>query len=153
MRALIQRVKFAQVEVNQEVLAQIGPGLLVFLGVARSDTTADVAWLAGKVSRLRIFQDEAGKMNRSVREIDGSVLVVSQFTLYGDVRRGNRPGFELAALPPLAERLYDDFCHQLRGQGIPVQTGQFGADMQVRLNNDGPVTIWLESPALKPEVN
>lgn len=153
MRALIQRVKFAQVEVNQEVLAQIGPGLLVFLGVARSDTATDVAWLAGKVARLRIFADEAGKMNLSVREIDGSVLVVSQFTLYGDVRRGNRPGFELAALPPLAESLYDDFCQQLRCQGIPVQTGQFGADMQVQLNNDGPVTIWLESPALKPEVN
>ena len=153
MRALIQRVKFAQVTVNQEVLAQIGPGLLVFLGVARSDTTADAAWLAGKVARLRIFPDEAGKMNLPVREIEGSVLVVSQFTLYGDVRRGNRPGFDLAALPTLAENLYNDFCSQLRRQGIPVQTGQFAADMQVLLNNDGPVTIWLESPAIKSEVN
>ncbi len=146
MRSLIQRVSYAQVTVNQELLAQIGPGLLVFLGVGRDDLTADAVWLAGKVSRLRIFADKDGKMNRSVLEIGGSILVISQFTLYGDARRGNRPGFDQAALPDRAVDLYEAFCRELRRVGLTVHTGKFGADMQVTLNNDGPVTIWLESP-------
>ncbi|MEA4888212.1 MAG: D-aminoacyl-tRNA deacylase [Clostridiaceae bacterium] len=147
MRALIQRVSQAQVEVNQETLSVIGPGLLVFLGVTHRDTAGDAAWLAGKISRLRIFKDDSGKMNRSVQDIGGSVLVVSQFTLYGDARHGNRPGFDQAALPDLAEPLYHDFCRILTDLGLIVKTGQFAADMKVGLVNDGPVTIWLETPA------
>lgn len=147
MRALVQRVTFAQVTVNQEILAQIGPGLLVFLGVTQNDTGKDASWLAGKVSRLRIFADAAGKMNRSLLDTGDSVLVVSQFTLYGDTRRGNRPGFDQAAPPAQAEALYEDFCRELQQLGLVVRTGQFAADMQVTLNNDGPVTFWLETPA------
>lgn len=147
MRALIQRVERAQVEIDQEVRARIGPGLLVFLGVTHDDTEADVAWLAGKISRLRIFSDEDGKMNRSVGDIGGEVLVVSQFTLYGDCRRGNRPGFDQAAQPHLAELLYNRFVGQLKGLGLDVSTGQFAAHMAVSLTNDGPVTLMLESPA------
>jgi D-aminoacyl-tRNA deacylase len=145
MRALIQRVSQADVSVDQEVLARIGSGLLVFLGVARDDRPQDAAWLAGKISRLRIFADQAGKMNRSVRDTGGSVLVVSQFTLFGDVRRGNRPGFEQAAPPAMAEALYSAFCEELKSNGVTVRTGRFAADMKVGLINDGPVTIWLES--------
>jgi len=146
MRALIQRVSYAQVTVNQELLSQIGPGLLVFLGVGRADTLRDVRWLAGKICRLRIFADDEGKMNLSVADTGGSILVVSQFTLYGDARRGNRPGFDQAALPAQAEALYEAFCQEIRLSGLKVQTGRFAADMQVTLNNDGPVTLWLESP-------
>ncbi len=151
MRALIQRVSQAKVTENQEVLAQIGSGLLVFLGVTHQDTLKDVAWLAGKISRLRIFSDEAGKMNRSVQDNGGSILVVSQFTLYGDASRGNRPGFSQAALPDQAEPLYEAFCEHLRKLGLPVGTGRFAAEMKVELNNDGPVTIWLESPKPKED--
>jgi len=147
MRALIQRVSQAQVTVNQEVLAHIEAGLLVFLGVTHADQRQDALWLAGKVSRLRIFTDPAGKMNLSVREIGGSVLVVSQFTLYADAQRGNRPGFDKAAPPEQAESLYLAFCAELRRIGLPVQTGRFAANMQVDLINDGPVTIGLESPS------
>lgn len=131
---------------NQEILAEIGRGLLVFLGVGLNDTAGDAEWLAGKVSRMRIFSDEQDKMNLSVKDIGGSVLVVSQFTLYGDARRGNRPGFDAAAAPGVAEPLYEQFCESLRRQGIPVQTGRFAAMMQVNLENDGPVTLWLETP-------
>lgn len=147
MRALVQRVSRAQVDSNQETLSAVGQGLLVFLGVTHADQPADAEWLSGKISRLRIFPDEAGKMNRSVLDIGGSVLVVSQFTLYGDVRRGNRPGFDQAAAPDLAESLYAYFCDHLNRTGLTVRTGRFAADMQVSLVNDGPVTIWLESPA------
>jgi D-tyrosyl-tRNA(Tyr) deacylase len=144
MRALVQRVSQASVEVEGEILSEIGQGLLILLGVTHSDTMATVHQLAGKVARLRIFRDEAGKMNRSVQDICGQVLVVSQFTLYGDTRRGNRPGFDQAAAPVLANELYEAFCQALRDSGLPVGTGRFAADMQVSLVNDGPVTLMLE---------
>lgn len=145
MRALVQRVRSAKVEVNGEVISEIGHGLLVLLGVARTDTITDADYLAGKTARLRIFEDEAGKMNRSVVEAGGSILVVSQFTLYGDTRRGNRPGFDQAALPELAERLYQQYMTALASYGQPVWSGVFGAEMLVTLENDGPVTLLLES--------
>ena len=144
MRALVQRVVKAQVDSNGETLSAIGQGLLVFLGVTKTDTLDEADWLAGKVSRLRIFTDDEGKMNRSVLDIGGSVLVVSQFTLYGDAQKGNRPGFDQAAGPEQAEPLYTYFCDQLRQTGLVVGTGRFGAHMEVSLVNDGPVTIWLE---------
>ena len=146
MRALVQRVKAASVTVNQETVARIGPGLLVFLGVGEEDASDAVDYLAGKISRMRIFHDEDGKMNRDVRQAEGEVLVVSQFTLYGDMKRGNRPSFSAAAAPEKANRLYQAFCEAIRDKNIPVQTGQFAAMMDVELINDGPVTIWLESP-------
>ena len=148
MRVLIQRVSRASVceTESRETLAAIGPGLLVFLGVTHEDTPDDAAWLAGKVARLRVFTDQAGKMNRSVQDIGGSVLVVSQFTLYGDVRRGNRPGFDQAARPERARPLYESFIAHLAGTGLAVGSGRFAADMQVDLVNDGPVTVWIESP-------
>ena len=149
MRALVQRVRQAAVTLtgSQEILSAIGPGLLVFLGVTHTDSQQDAAWLAAKVARLRVFEDDQGKMNRSVQEINGSVLVVSQFTLYGDTRRGNRPGFDQAARPEMAEPLYESFVALLREAGLAVATGRFAADMQVALANDGPVTLLLESPA------
>ena len=149
MRALVQRVRQAAVTLtgSQEILSEIGPGLLVFLGVTHADNQQDAAWLAAKVARLRVFEDDQGKMNRSVQEINGSVLVVSQFTLYGDTRRGNRPGFDQAARPEMAEPLDESFVALLREAGLAVATGRFAADMQVALANDGPVTLLLESPA------
>ncbi len=149
MRALVQRVRQAAVTLtgSQEILSEIGPGLLVFLGVTHADNQQDAAWLAAKVARLRVFEDDQGKMNRSVQEIKGSVLVVSQFTLYGDTRRGNRPGFDQAARPEMAEPLYESFVALLRETGLAVATGRFAADMQVAMTNDGPVTLLLESPA------
>lgn len=149
MRALIQRVSSASVKIDQESQARIGPGLLVFLGITHADSQTDAEWLAGKVSRLRIFGDDSGKMNRSLLDSDGEVLVVSQFTLYGDASRGNRPGFDQAALPVHAEPLYEAFCRYLAQSGLRVQTGRFAAHMEVSLTNDGPVTIWLESPSRK----
>jgi len=149
MRALLQRVRSASVEIEGERTASIGPGLLVFLGVTHSDGPDDLTWLAGKVSRLRIFEDENGKMNRSVTESGGAVLVVSQFTLYADTRRGNRPGFDQAARPDQANPLYESFCAALRDLGLPVATGRFAAEMQVHLQNDGPVTILLDSSERK----
>lgn len=145
MRALVQRVKSAKVEVNGEVISEIGHGLLILLGVSKTDTEQDAAYLAGKAARLRIFTDDLGKMNRSVADVTGAVIVVSQFTLYGDTRRGNRPGFDQAALPEPADALYQLFIQELRNLGIPVQGGRFGADMLVSLQNDGPVTLMLES--------
>lgn len=145
MRALVQRVRFADVLVGQQRVGAIEKGLLVFLGVTHDDTVKDLEYLAGKVLKLRIFSDEHDKMNRSVADVGGSILVVSQFTLYGDTRRGNRPGFDQAAPPELAHALYDQFCEQLRQSGIPVSTGQFAADMQVSLINDGPVTLVIDS--------
>lgn len=135
----------AQVSVDAEVTGKIGAGLLVLLGVGREDTEADARYLAEKICGLRVFEDEAGKMNRSVREAGGAVLAVSQFTLYGDVRRGKRPSFDAAAAPEKARELYEFFVQQIRAAGLRCETGRFQAMMQVELVNEGPVTILLDS--------
>ncbi len=145
MRAVVQRVAQCHVAVDEEIVGQIKNGLLVLLGVAVGDTAADAKLLADKSSGLRIFPDSAGKMNLDVRQANGSVLVISQFTLLGDVRTGKRPSFIQAAPPDLANELYEYFCDQLRSLDIFVATGRFRADMQVHLVNDGPVTILLDS--------
>jgi D-tyrosyl-tRNA(Tyr) deacylase len=145
MRAVVQRVREAHVEVDGVTVGAIGPGLLVLLGVAREDTPADADYLAEKTAGLRIFEDAAGKMNLALNEIDGAVLVVSQFTLLGDCRKGRRPGFTAAAPPQLADALYADYAAALRGRGLNVATGVFRAEMQVHLINDGPVTLLLDS--------
>lgn len=146
MRALIQRVAKAEVVVEGTTVGAISRGLLVLLGVQHEDTMEDVRYLASKLITLRIFEDPEGKMNCDVREHHGAVLVVSQFTLYADCRKGRRPSFVRAAPPALAEQLYEAFVTVIDQHGVPVATGRFGAHMQVRLVNDGPVTIWLESP-------
>lgn len=145
MRAVIQRVQRAKVTVGEEVTGEIGAGWLVLLGVAPDDGSKQIAWLADKVVNLRAFADDAGKMNRSVLDIGGSVLVVSQFTLYADCRKGRRPSFIGAALPTIAEPVYDAFVVAIKSFGVPVATGRFAADMQVELVNDGPVTFVLDS--------
>lgn len=145
MRAVLQRVSRAGVTVDNEKIAEIGTGLLVLLGVERGDDEKAADYLAEKIAGLRIFEDEAGKMNLSVLDCAGALLVVSQFTLLADCRKGRRPGFSLAALPELAEPLCDYFVESLRQAGLPVQTGRFQADMAVDLINDGPVTIILDS--------
>ncbi len=146
MRIVVQRVREARVEIAGETVGRIGQGLLLLVGIAESDTMAEVELLAKKVAQLRIFSDEAGKMNRSVQDIEGGVLSVSQFTLYGDCRKGNRPSFVNAARPETAEPLYNALNQLLRAQyGLPVETGRFGADMQVSLLNDGPVTILMDT--------
>lgn len=144
MRALIQRVTQASVTVDGTVIGQIGPGLLILICAMQGDSEKQADQLAAKIAKLRIFTDDAGKMNRSVKDIGGAVLVVSQFTLAADTSRGNRPGFSTAAAPVDGERLYEYFAEQMAAQGLPVQTGQFGADMAVDLTNDGPVTIWMD---------
>ncbi|MCK0169513.1 D-aminoacyl-tRNA deacylase [Aliiroseovarius sp. S1123] len=144
MRALIQRVSEAAVRVDGEIVGEIGPGLLVLVCAMEGDAEANADTLAAKISKLRIFKDDAGKMNRSVLDTGGAALVVSQFTLAADTSRGNRPGFSTAAHPDEGERLYEYFADQLRGHGIEVAQGRFGADMKVSLVNDGPVTIWME---------
>lgn len=149
MRVLLQRVSRASVTVDGQVVGAIGPGLLLLVGVRRGDDLATAEWLAQKVAHLRIFEDEAGKMNRSVLEVGGSALVVSQFTLYADVRKGRRPSFIEAAPPEEARPLVDAFADALRRLGLPVETGVFGAHMDVELVNDGPVTIWLDSAELR----
>jgi len=146
MRAVVQRVTRAQVSVGEEVVGKIGPGLLVLLGVAKSDTQADADYLATKILGLRIFDDENGKMNLSLAETRGSVLAVSQFTLYGDARKGRRPSFDEAAPPHLANELYQHFVGKIREAGFTCQTGRFQAMMTVELVNDGPVTILVDSP-------
>jgi D-tyrosyl-tRNA(Tyr) deacylase len=146
MRVVLQRVSQARVVVDGEVVGAIGQGLLVLVGVATADTEEDARWLADKVVGLRIFNDEQGKMNRSVAEVGGSVLVVSQFTLHGDCRKGRRPSFIDAAGPDLAIPLYEAFIAGVRALGIPTQTGRFGAMMQVELINDGPVTLIIDRP-------
>lgn len=147
MRAVVQRVTYAKVEVDGLVVGEIGPGLLVLLGVAKGDVAADADFLAAKISQLRIFSDDAGKMNRSVLEVGGSMLAVSQFTLYGDCRKGRRPGFDAAAPPEVARALYEHFVGAARRAGLHVETGVFQADMAVSLLNDGPVTLIVESPS------
>ena len=148
MRLVIQRVREASVTVDNVVTGQIGPGLLVLAGCAPTDDEVALAWLARKLVALRIFGDENGQMNRSVRDVGGQVLVVSQFTLLADARKGNRPSYVGAAPPAVAEPLYERFVALVAQElGQPVPTGIFGADMQVRLLNDGPVTIILDSPA------
>jgi D-aminoacyl-tRNA deacylase len=146
VRALLQRVSEAAVWVGGERIATIDAGLLALVAAGQGDDADDAVRLASKMARLRIFADADGRMNRSVAEVGGAVLVVSQFTLYGDTSRGNRPGFTGAAAPELGERLVDAVASELRALGLPVQTGQFGAHMRVALVNDGPVTIWLDAP-------
>jgi D-tyrosyl-tRNA(Tyr) deacylase len=146
MRAVIQRVKESTVSVEDEVISKIGAGLLVFIGIARGDRSSDAEYLAEKISNLRIFEDDAGKMNRSLLENGGQMLVVSQFTLLGDCRKGRRPSFVQAAPPDTADRLYENFTNMVREKGIAVQTGRFRAMMSVSLINDGPVTLIVESP-------
>jgi len=145
VRAVFQRVKSASVLVGEEEVSSIGPGALVLLGVGKGDTEKDVSYMAGKIAGLRVFSDDAGKMNLSLTDISGEVLVVSQFTLYGDVKKGKRPGFGQAAPPDKGERLYLKVVETLQGMGLPVKTGVFGANMQVELVNDGPVTILISS--------
>jgi D-tyrosyl-tRNA(Tyr) deacylase len=145
MRAVIQRVSRASVSVDGAVVGQIGHGLLVLLGVEQTDTEAAADYLAEKTAGLRIFEDAAGKMNLSVADVGGALLVISQFTLYGDVRRGKRPSFDTAAPPATANRLYEYFVERIRAAGLPCQTGKFQAMMDVELVNQGPVTILLDS--------
>lgn len=145
MRVLLQRVKHAKVEVDQKVTGEIGPGLLAFVGIRKEDQEEDLQYLAEKIVHLRIFEDDYQKMNRSLLDVKGSILSVPQFTLYGDCRKGRRPNFFAAAKPEYAEKLYHRFNQILRDYSIPVETGVFGANMQVSLLNDGPVTFMLES--------
>jgi D-tyrosyl-tRNA(Tyr) deacylase len=145
MRAVVQRVSRAKVTVNDWISGEIGLGLLVLLGVGHEDTESDVNYLAEKITGLRIFQDNDGKMNLSVQDVGGSVLAVSQFTLYGDVRRGKRPSFDDAAPPDLARRLYELFVQKIQAAGVRCETGRFQEMMQVDLVNEGPVTILLDS--------
>lgn len=145
MRAVVQRVSRAKVTVNEQISGEIGLGLLVLLGVGQEDTEADATYLSEKIAGLRIFEDEHGKMNRSVQDVGGSVLAVSQFTLYGDVRRGKRPSFDAAAPPDHARRLYEFFVGRIRAAGLRCETGRFQEMMQVELVNEGPVTILLDS--------
>lgn len=146
MRIVIQRVKHASVTIDNAIKGQIGDGLLILLGIEQTDTTEDVDWLVGKVSKLRIFNDENGIMNRSVMNVDGECLVVSQFTLMASYKKGNRPSWLRAATHDVSIPLYEEFCKRLsEATGKPVQTGEFGADMKVELLNDGPVTICMDT--------
>ena len=147
MKAVIQRVSSARVTVEGKIVGEIERGFLVLLGVKRGDTSDDAAYLARKIAKLRVFNDESGKMNLALEQVQGAVLAVSQFTLYADTRDGNRPGFSSAAAPDDANRLYKTFCELLRNENIGVQTGIFQTDMKVSLVNDGPVTIWIDSKA------
>jgi D-tyrosyl-tRNA(Tyr) deacylase len=145
MRAVVQRVSRAQVVIDEEITGQIGLGLLILLGVGHDDTEADANYLAEKIAGLRVFEDDSGKMNRSVQDVGGSVLAVSQFTLYGDVRRGKRPSFDAASPPEKARQLYEFFVERIRSTGLRCETGRFQEMMKVELVNEGPVTILLDS--------
>jgi len=145
MKAIIQRVKNARVEIENKTVGEIGKGTLVFLGVKTGDTEKDVQFLVEKILNLRIFSDKEDKMNLSLLDIAGEILIVSQFTLYGDCKKGRRPSFTDAALPETAERLYEDFIKEVKKSGLKTETGKFGAMMQIELVNDGPVTFILES--------
>lgn len=145
MRAVVQRVAHASVTVDNEVVGAVGSGYLVLLGVSAEDRPEDADYMADKIAGLRLFEDEAGKMNRSIQEAGGAILAVSQFTLYGDVRKGRRPGFDRAARPEAAVQLYERFVQRLRAQGLQVETGRFQTHMKVELLNDGPVTILVDS--------
>ena len=144
MRALLQRVSSASVTVDGQVISRIGKGLLILLGIGHGDDQAQAEFLAEKTANLRIFEDQQGKSNLSVLDVKGEAIVVSQFTLYADARKGRRPSFTDAALPDAAEPLVERFVELLRGHGVPTQTGKFGAHMEVEIHNDGPVTVWLE---------
>jgi D-tyrosyl-tRNA(Tyr) deacylase len=144
MRALLQRVSKASVAVENKVISQIGNGLVVLLGIGHGDGEEQAAFLAEKIAHLRVFEDAQGKTNLSILDVKGEAIVVSQFTLYADARKGRRPSFIDAALPDAAEPLVSRFVELLRGRGVPTQTGKFGAHMEVEIHNDGPVTIWLE---------
>jgi len=148
VRAVLQRVSEASVVVDGRVTGSIGTGLCVLLGIAQGDTVADAERLAAKAVELRIFEDEQGKMNRSLLDVQGALLAVSQFTLYGDARKGTRPGFIDAARPEVAQPLYAEFCAQVRARGVTVAAGVFRATMQVRIVNEGPVTLLLDSKKL-----
>ena len=145
MKAVLQRVRSAFVTVEDDTIASIAHGLVVLLGVAKDDSQVDVSYMADKIPKLRIFSDEAGKMNRSIMDVNGELLLVSQFTLLGDTHRGRRPGFDAASPPDMAQRLYESVAHSIRERGVQVQTGKFGANMVVTLENDGPVTFVLDS--------
>lgn len=145
MRAVVQRVRRGKVSVDERVVAEIGPGMVILLGIGHQDTLETARALAEKISYLRIFEDEQGKMNRSIRDVNGAAIVVSQFTLYADTRKGRRPSFVDAALPDVARPLVDRFAELLAAQGVPTQTGEFGARMLVEIDNDGPVTILFET--------
>ncbi len=148
MRAVVQRVSRAAVVVDGETVGQIGRGFLILLGVTHADGPAQADWLARKIAGLRVFEDEGGKMNLGLADVGGAALVVSQFTLYGDARKGRRPSFTDAARPEQAEPLVSYFAAQMAAQGLPVETGRFGASMEVSLVNDGPVTLWLDTAEL-----
>ncbi len=144
MRALLQRVSQASVTVDGQVISRIGKGLLILLGIGQGDTEEQAEFLAEKVANLRIFEDAQGKTNLSVQDVKGEAIVVSQFTLYADARKGRRPSFTDAALPEQAAPLVERFVELLQGHGVPTQAGRFGAHMEVEIHNDGPVTVWLE---------
>jgi len=146
MRALLQRVSRAEVRVDKEVVGAIEHGLVILLGIGVEDEESDAAWLAKKCAELRIFDDHKGRLNRSLLDVKGAALVVSQFTLYGDPRKGRRPSYTRAAQPEKAVPLLEVFCRQLEGAGVPVAQGRFGASMEVEMVNDGPVTLMVESP-------
>lgn len=144
MRIVLQRVKHASVSVDNEVIGQIQRGYMLLVGFGPDDNEETLDWMVHKVTNLRVFESEPGKMNLGLKDVNGAILSISQFTLYADVKHGNRPGFSQATKPALASKLYDQFNAKLRATGIPVETGRFGADMQVNLLNDGPVTILYE---------
>lgn len=145
MRAVVQRVSEANVAIDRQVVGEINQGFMILLGIHEEDTLKDVEYLVGKIAKLRVFEDEAGKMNRNIAAVSGSVLSISQFTLYAETKKGNRPSFIKAAKPDIAIPLYEAFNQGLQSEGIPVATGEFGADMKVSLINDGPVTIILDT--------
>ncbi len=146
MKTVVQRVSNASVTIDGNIHGEINQGFLILLGITHDDTVKDVKWMVEKISGLRIFEDENGKMNKSLTDINGEVLVVSQFTLYGDARKGRRPSFIDAARPEVAIPLYEEFIKQMKSKDLKVATGKFGADMKVNLLNDGPVTLIIDSP-------